>query len=180
MKRLFLVTSQMLLSIFLVNAQQPDNHVPTVFLGQTTTPIALSGYTDRTMSLFPFTGNKVYQKKSRRQKTAAFVLLTGGMVTTVAGLIIITTNTLADATIVPIFDILSGNSTSTNTSNTQGNITCISGLAMMAGSIPFFIAASRNKHKSKMMIKYQPSPQGLPIAISKNITGLSISLPIGK
>ena len=54
------------------------------------------------------------------------------------------------------------------------------GALLAIGSIPAFISSGNNKRKAMVVVREQPSPAGLPIAVSKNITGLTISIPIGK
>ncbi len=84
-----------------------------------------------------------YLKKSKNQSTAAWVLAGGGVVMVSAGAII----GLNDAT-EAIGSIFSGE---TKEPSDAGPILFYSGAAAMLGSIPLFIASSRNKRKANSM-----------------------------
>ena len=47
-------------------------------------------------------------------------------------------------------------------------------------SIPFMIMATAYKHKAKLMISNQKTGFGVPSGVSRDITGITISFPIGK
>ncbi len=81
-----------------------------------------------------------YLKKSKRQKTAAWILLGGGVVLSFAGIAV----GLNDATnnLIGIFYLEQPNSSN------SVDVLIVSGLAAMAGSIPLFIASSKNKKKA--------------------------------
>ena len=76
------------------------------------------------------------QKKSKTQKTAAWILLGGGTVLSSVGLVIAAENVFSG------FGI--GSSGSYNT----GMVLFYAGGAAMFGSIPFFISSAKNKRKS--------------------------------
>ncbi len=105
-----------------------------------------------------------FLEKSKNQKTAAWVLLGGGFVVTVAG-ISIAQNHLWDETFY-------------GAENTKGTGALITGLALMAGSVPLFIASGRNRRKAfsismkneKMHYTYKNTP------VQSAIPSLSISM----
>jgi hypothetical protein len=76
-----------------------------------------------------------YLQKSRNQKTAAWILLGGGALATTAGMINFSNE----------FDIWSSNS------GAGGAIVATIGVGAMVGSIPLFMASSRNRNKAMMM-----------------------------
>lgn len=81
-----------------------------------------------------------YLKKSKNQKTAAWIVLGGGIILTSAGMAI----GLNNAT-----DVLIGLlSLEQPKSSNDGGVFFYSGLAAMAGSIPLFIASSKSKKKA--------------------------------
>ncbi|SRR6266498_3132726 len=83
-----------------------------------------------------------YLKKSKNQKTTAWVLLGGGLALTTVG------------TVLALNDLNTGlgnifNPDPQPTHNGTGaSVLAITGVASMLGSIPFFISASKNKHKA--------------------------------
>ncbi len=82
-----------------------------------------------------------YLKKSKTQYTAACILLGSGIVLTTVG-IVIGLNVATDA----LIGILSFQQPK---SSNDGEVLFYSGLAAMAGSIPLFIASSKNKKRAK-------------------------------
>jgi hypothetical protein len=81
-----------------------------------------------------------YLQKSKNQKTAAWILLTGGAVLSSIGAVVIGNEVVND--IGGIFD-----PTIEPSSNT-GTILSITGTAAMLGSIPLFISSAKNKRKA--------------------------------
>ncbi len=75
-----------------------------------------------------------YLKKSRNQKTAAWVLLGGGFVVTMVGVGVASNNFWED--------IITGKESA------RGTGAAITGLALMAGSVPLFIASGKNRRKA--------------------------------
>lgn len=87
-----------------------------------------------------------YLKKSKKQKTAAWILLGGGFAASVIGISIAASDLAEDGSAAIIGGIV-GEEIETETSYT-GDILFFTGLASMAGSIPLFVASSRNKKKA--------------------------------
>jgi hypothetical protein len=95
-----------------------------------------------------------YLLKSRHQKTAAWILVAGGITSTT----IAVTIALAEASTFAWRIWLSPDGPNTH----QGliNALSITGTIALIGSIPLFIAASRNKHKAvSLSFKNESSPQ---------------------
>ena len=69
-------------------------------------------------------------------------------------------------------------------SNGSGSTTAatltIAGALSGIVSIPFMIMASANKHKARLMLDSKKTGFGVPANISKDITGITMILPIGK
>ena len=91
-----------------------------------------------------------YLKKSKDQKTAAWILLGGGAALTIGGAIWWGQE----------FSLFS----ETTGAETAAGIMTVAGIAAMGGSIPLFIASGRNKRKAMGMsinLKFDkiPSPQ---------------------
>lgn len=77
-----------------------------------------------------------YLRKSRHQKTAAWILLGGGALLTGIGIAAGTSS---------ILDYAQGND---DANNTAANVVGYTGIAAMLGSIPLFIVAGSNKRKA--------------------------------
>lgn len=82
-----------------------------------------------------------YLTKSKKQKTAAIVLVAGGGILTSIAAVISTREVVED-----FASIFTGEETK---KSAAVPILGIAGLAAMGGSIPLFIAASRNKRKAR-------------------------------
>ena len=79
-------------------------------------------------------------QKSKNQKTGAWVLLGGGAALALGGAAV-TANSATNA----LFDVIDNGSGKTSPA---GGIMIAAGLASMAGSIPLFIAAGKNREKA--------------------------------
>ena len=82
-----------------------------------------------------------YLKKSKKQKTAAWVLLGGGTLLATIGAGI----GVADATEVVLTGLFTGEEAQTSS---VGPALSLIGLTAMVGSIPLFVAARKNKKKA--------------------------------
>ncbi|MFI5133149.1 MAG: hypothetical protein ACHQEB_02380 [Chitinophagales bacterium] len=82
-----------------------------------------------------------YLKKSKSQKTAAWVLLSGGTVLTVTGLVISSNSA--------INELASAFSSGRNDKAfVTGEVLTITGCLSMLGSIPLFISSAKNKRRA--------------------------------
>lgn len=92
-------------------------------------------------------------QKSKKQKTAAWLLLGGGIGMGIAGSAIISGDAAKDlsADLTTIFSL--GYITPEKTKHSAaGPILLIAGTGAVLGSIPFFISAPKNKHKANLML----------------------------
>lgn len=112
-----------------------------------------------------------YLRKSHNRKIAAWSFLGGGAVITAIG--ILTFPQGYDA----LFDT---NSSSDDNKASIASDMAVLGIACMITSIPFFISASMNKRKASLSISSQKTGFGVPKNVSKSITGISMTIPIGK
>lgn len=102
-----------------------------------------------------------YLKKSKEQKTAAQILLGGGLGLTIAG--------AAIGAYEVVFDLIDGFSTGESQTNT-GAIIFIAGGVAMIGSIPLFVSAAKNKGR------YISASAGLKIEKTSMIKQQSFTL----
>ena len=96
--------------------------------------------------------------KSKHQKTAAWIMLGGGTTLFIVGGVVAAHG---------LFDIFTLQPDKANNNLGIGGVLAITGGAAMLGSIPLFIASSKNKHKA-MNLTF--ANQRMP-ALVKNITG---------
>ena len=90
---------------------------------------AIASFSQTTL---PTHSSDYYSTKSRHQRTAAWIMLGGGVV--LIGLGLATTQA----------EVITGS----DKSNTAANVLAGVGLASTLGSIPLFISAAHNKHKA--------------------------------
>ena len=81
-----------------------------------------------------------YLKKSKNQKTAAWLLLGGGATVSLIGFAVEVNS--ANNALIDLFTLQP-----TTSSSSSGGVLFFTGGAAMLGSIPLFIASSRNKRK---------------------------------
>lgn len=111
-----------------------------------------------------------YLAKSKRQKTAAWLLVAGGVALVTVGAVIDPGD--------PEFNILCLCYTGSN-DDTKGLIIA-SGIGALGGSIPLFLASARNKRKAiSMSVNVQKVPQLLQDGKLKSRSFPSLSLNIG-
>jgi hypothetical protein len=97
---------------------------------------ATCGFSQHINNIKP-TVNIDYVQKSKHQKIAAWILLGGGVILTTAGTAKVISNTNLDPfNGEPLYKANSG------------DVLILVGTASMVGSIPLFIASSRNKRKA--------------------------------
>ena len=87
-----------------------------------------------------------YLKKSKKQKTAAWVLLGGGFALTTTSIVMASSKITEDYVTV-IAGVFSSEPVQEN-NYTAENILLITGTASMLASIPFFIASKKNKRRA--------------------------------
>ena len=102
-----------------------------------------------------------YMRKKKNNLTAGLVTLGGGLV--LSGIALIT----------------STNSKSFDNDVTAG-VLFIAGAASGIASIPLMIMAHVYGHKAKLELSNQKTGFGVPAKVGKSITGITISIPIGK
>jgi hypothetical protein len=90
-----------------------------------------------------------YLKKSKHQKTAAWILLGGGFALTTTSILIATPKATEDLT-YGLVGFLVGEPVPEN-NYTAESILLVTGTAAMVGSIPLFIASGKNKKRAMNM-----------------------------
>ena len=112
-----------------------------------------------------------YLQKSRNQKTGAWILVGVGAVGIVTGIIVESKKSVEN--FANIF-------TEEQKTDNTGSFIAVAGACMALGSIPLFISSSKNKRKASAELGNQKTGFGVPSNVSKNITGITLSFPIGK
>lgn len=90
-----------------------------------------------------------YLKKSKNQKTAGWILLGGGALMTTIGTVVVA-NDITDE-LVNIFDP----NPPAKKNETLGSVLFYGGLVAVAGSIPLFIAAGKNRRKAAASVSFK-------------------------
>ncbi|MEP7255831.1 MAG: hypothetical protein ABI666_08630 [Ferruginibacter sp.] len=115
--------------------------------------IACAGLITACNCLGQATEKPSFLQKSKNQKTGAWVLAGSGAGLFVAGIIVSVSN--SSKSVVNAYTLQSD-----NTNYTAGTVLLITGAAAALGSIPLFIASSRNKHKAaSLSFKNEMAPQ---------------------
>lgn len=110
-----------------------------------------------------------YMRRSKTYRIVGWSTLGGGIVLSGIGILIASNSESG----VDIY----GNVTNDNA--TTAAVITIAGAVSGIVSIPFMIMASVNKHKAKVMVSSQKTGFGVPSSVSKDITGITMSIPIG-
>ncbi len=111
-----------------------------------------------------------YMQKSKSQRTVGWVTLGTGVVLSGIGLLIADNS----ETTTNSYGVIGDDNSVT------GGVLVLAGAASGIVSIPFMIMASVNRHKARLMIKNQKTGFGVPSNVNKNITGITMTIPIGK
>ena len=167
MKKIILILALIITAQLQTKAQQEKQFI-TVTHYSTSKAMALSQ--DNTFSKNMYSpGNNLpvkdydyYMRKRKNNLTAGWVTLGAGVVLSGIGLLVST----------------SGNA-SFDDAATGGVITII-GAASGIASIPCMIMATVYKHKAKVQLSSQKTGFGVPSKVGKSITGITMSIPIGK
>lgn len=139
------------------------------------TALAESGYCQAdTLSPKINSGYISYQYliKAKNKKTAAWICLGGGITLTTTGFMLASTKAVVD---FKHQAIISKAPTSNYVAET---VLALVGVAGITASIPLFIASANNSKKATLMITLQTTAKGLPPIVSKNVTGLTLSITI--
>ncbi|MBL0182795.1 MAG: hypothetical protein IPP96_11085 [Chitinophagaceae bacterium] len=109
-----------------------------------------------------------YLQKSRNQKIAGWCFVGAGAVGLAIGL-----------ASFPKGDLLFPSDEDASKADRATTITII-GSALLIGSTPFFILSNVNKRKARLSVSSNKTGFGVPSKVNKNITGITMSIPIGK
>jgi len=122
-------------------------------------------------------GRQDFLQKSKNQKTAAWILLGGGVILETVGILQAGMDDMG--TLVNGFsNALGGQNVIEDSSD--GTALMIVGGAAMLGSIPLFVSASKNRQKG-YSVSFKSQPLDMPRLSSKagkNIPALTISIPL--
>jgi len=117
-----------------------------------------------------------YTKKSKHQKTAAWVMLTGGLALVTTGLIL----TATDDTVEDLVTIFSGGTSSLEKPNrvTAPILTAV-GAGAMLGSIPLFISSKKNARKATLALANEYAPKSVnSVMVFQSVPSVRLTVPI--
>jgi uncharacterized membrane protein YidH (DUF202 family) len=106
-----------------------------------------------------------YLKKSKKQKTAAWVMMGGGLALATIGAGISMSQFEFN-----LFD------SQPSSSVAASDVLAVTGALIAVGSIPLFIAGAKNKKRAKLLIGNQPVSVTRSVYLRQNAIGLVISL----
>lgn len=116
-------------------------------------------------------------QKSKKQKTAAWILLGGGAGLAIAGFSIIVNDASYDAAAVITTVFTLGFVTpEEHKHSAAGPILAIAGTGAMLGSIPLFISAGKNKRNTNLMLKDENVFFNPRLNIKEHIIALGIKI----
>ena len=163
MKKIIL-TVAVLFSLVLITNAQYSVKVNTHNITTSALAVNSSAYASH-IPIDPSRNADFYMSRSKNQNTAGWVLVSSGV-----GLI-------------GIALLIDGGSSSNSWGPSDGEVAqaIIGGIGagLLIASIPCFITSAVYKHKAKVLLNNQKTGFGIP-ANSGNITGLTLSIPIGK
>lgn len=109
-----------------------------------------------------------YTIKHKKNKTAAWIMLGGGVVITMAGLVVNSADEAATAVTLGLVDVEAEHG---------GDWMIYVGSAATIASIPFFISAGKNKTKAELKLKNSISTINLPLSKNYNYSSISLTIP---
>ncbi len=115
-----------------------------------------------------------YYLKASKQKTAAWICLGGGLALVATGMIAGAPKAAND-----YFSVVTLQSSQVHNYSGEA-ILMVAGGAGMIASIPLFIASAKNKSRARLTMTGQKTPIGLPGNVSRKITSVTLSIPIGR
>ncbi len=135
--------------------------------------MSATSFSQQTNSL-PALTKQDYLQKSKKQKTAAWILVGGGAAFTITGIVILA-NSFED-TFYGV-DLTTGR---VSKGSTVGSVFTLAGVAAMLGSIPLFIASHRNKKKGmSLSLKIETAPQLQKCSfVNQSIPSLSLKISL--
>jgi len=113
------------------------------------------------MNGLPDKTEEFYLRRSKNYRIVGWSTLGGGLLLSGIGLLVGTTSTNYD------------------NSNTAG-VLLVAGAVSGIVSIPFMIMATVYKHKARAMVGTQKAGFGVPPGVSKDVTGITFSISLGK
>jgi hypothetical protein len=172
MKKIILTTIVMLFVLLQTKAQQVYQATDAYgYISVNTTVLQ----TNETFlkNTYAFPGNNpdkdydLYLRRSKNYRIVGWATLGGGLVLGSAGLLVATNSSTTDY------------NSELRAERTHRALFIGSAVAGIV-SIPFMIMASSYKEKARLEIKNQKTGFGVPPHVSKDITGISLTIPIGK
>ncbi len=167
MKKIILVALILSSTGIVTNAQNINIHTMDKPLAVTSMFINKANLNNSPDSAF---NKEYYLKKSRNNRIASLCLVGGGLV--IAG--------IGALTFPKNFDVIWENDSDTESKADASTALIVVGIAAMLSSIPFTVMASVNKRKANLMVTSQKTAFGVPANVSKSITGITLSFPLGK
>ena len=167
MKKIILVTLILSSTGVVTNAQNINSIIMDKPLAATSMFISNANTNNNPDSAF---NKEYYLKKSRNNRIASLCLVGGGLV--IAG--------IGALTFPKDYDLIFENEADKESKADASTALIVVGIAAMLSSIPFTVMASVNKRKANLMVSSQKTGFGVPPNVGKHITGVTMTITLGK
>lgn len=137
--------------------------------------LAFSGYSQPASKIDHQFEKDQFLIKAKKQKTAAWVCLGGGVVLFTTG-VLIAAPKVSKELITFTWSWSTPVEQPEHPNYTGESILMVAGLAGVITSIPLFAASGNNRRKARLLVTNQNASFISPLAVSKNVTGLTLSI----
>ncbi len=109
--------------------------------------------------------------KARQQKIGAWICVTAGATSLLISTLIIAKKATVETVSVLLLQPAKEHY------GTENALLIVGGVGIL-GSIPLFLASTRNNKNARLMLTNQKTAFGVPKGVSKTITGLTLTIPL--
>jgi len=145
-----------------------------VFISCLFSPGIQAQHIENTYSDLQLKDNQYYSKKHKKQKSTAWILMTGGSVLTIGGMVGQAATATKDFLSILIVQ------EAPEKINLTGTYVAYAGLATMASSIPFFISSGKNKKRANIALTQEKITMGHKINQQTNYNSIALRISLGK
>lgn len=177
MKKIIIVALIVLSKSWATNAQQlnisqPEKEIAAAVINSNKSQnLSLQNELQLNPDPEPLHDKAYFMQKSRNNRIASICLAGGGLI--IAG--------IGALSFPKDYDLIFENEADKERKADGATTVIIVGCAVMLSSIPFTVMASVNKRRANAMVSNQKTGSGVvPPGVAKKITGITITLPIGK
>lgn len=163
MKKTMLLLTILMVLQTITKAQQENQFIAEKLKSNAVPSPAKSSYAFVSYKNGPEKDADIFLRRSRNQRIVGWSTLGGGILLSGIGIL-----------------VANGDYATNNNNASLAAVLTIAGAVSGIVSIPFMIMASANRHKAHVLLNNTKTGFGVPPGVSNHITGITISLPIGK